>query len=130
MCIRDSIIPDTAKEKPLQGEVVAIGNGTKDEEMVLHVGDQEMCIRDRDNFAAAYEVGKLLGKKLRTDDKVAIIEGMAVPDNARQRQRGFIKAIEEKGLRLVASEPADWETEKAAEVFQAMCCLLYTSRCV
>ena len=34
------IIPDTAKEKPLQGEVVAIGNGTKDEEMVLHVGDQ------------------------------------------------------------------------------------------
>ncbi len=29
------IIPDTAKEKPLQGEVVAIGNGTKDEEMVL-----------------------------------------------------------------------------------------------
>ena len=34
------IIPDTAKEKPLQGEVVAIGNGTKDVEMVLHVGDQ------------------------------------------------------------------------------------------
>ena len=25
------IIPDTAKEKPLQGEVVAVGNGTKDE---------------------------------------------------------------------------------------------------
>ena len=34
------IIPDTAKEKPLQGEVVATGNGTKDEEMVLKVGDQ------------------------------------------------------------------------------------------
>ena len=34
------IIPDTAKEKPLQGEVVAVGNGTKDEEMVLKAGDQ------------------------------------------------------------------------------------------
>ena len=34
------IIPDTAKEKPLQGEVVACGNGTKDEEMVVKVGDQ------------------------------------------------------------------------------------------
>ena len=34
------IIPDTAKEKPLKGEVVAVGNGTKDEEMVLKVGDQ------------------------------------------------------------------------------------------
>ena len=33
------IIPDTAKEKPLKGEVVATGNGTKDEEMILKVGD-------------------------------------------------------------------------------------------
>ena len=34
------IIPDTAKEKPLQGEVLAVGQGTKDEEMVLKAGDQ------------------------------------------------------------------------------------------
>lgn len=34
------IIPDTAKEKPLQGKVVAVGAGTKDEEMVIAVGDQ------------------------------------------------------------------------------------------
>ncbi|MCR4994719.1 MAG: co-chaperone GroES [Bacteroidales bacterium] len=34
------IIPDTAKEKPLQGTVVAVGGGTKDEEMVLKPGDQ------------------------------------------------------------------------------------------
>ena len=33
------IIPDTAKEKPLKGEVVATGNGNKDEEMILKVGD-------------------------------------------------------------------------------------------
>ena len=33
------IIPDTAKEKPLQGEVLAVGNGTKDEEMLLKAGD-------------------------------------------------------------------------------------------
>lgn len=33
------IIPDTAKEKPLQGEVVAVGNGTKDEKMEIVVGD-------------------------------------------------------------------------------------------
>lgn len=34
------IIPDTAKEKPLQGKVIAVGAGTKDEEMVIAVGDQ------------------------------------------------------------------------------------------
>ena len=33
------IIPDSAKEKPLKGEVIAIGNGTKDEEMVVKGGD-------------------------------------------------------------------------------------------
>ena len=33
------IIPDSAKEKPLKGKVVAVGNGTKDEEMVLKAGD-------------------------------------------------------------------------------------------
>lgn len=33
------IIPDAAKEKPLRGQVISVGNGTKDEEMVLKVGD-------------------------------------------------------------------------------------------
>ena len=33
------IIPDTAKETPLKGEVIATGNGTKDEEMVVKQGD-------------------------------------------------------------------------------------------
>ena len=33
------IIPDSAKEKPLKGQVVAVGNGTKDEEMIVKVGD-------------------------------------------------------------------------------------------
>ena len=34
------IIPDTAKEKPLRGKVVATGKGTKDEEMILKEGDE------------------------------------------------------------------------------------------
>lgn len=32
-------IPDTAKEKPQEGRVVATGNGKKDEPMELKVGD-------------------------------------------------------------------------------------------
>lgn len=34
------IIPDSAKEKPLKGEVVSVGKGTKDEEMILKAGDK------------------------------------------------------------------------------------------
>ncbi len=32
-------IPDTAKEKPLQGTVVAVGNGKIDEPLTVKVGD-------------------------------------------------------------------------------------------
>ena len=34
------IIPDTAKEKPMRGEVIAVGPGKKDEPMTVKVGDQ------------------------------------------------------------------------------------------
>ncbi len=33
------IIPDTAKEKPLNGRIVAVGEGKKDEPMTVKVGD-------------------------------------------------------------------------------------------
>jgi len=33
------IIPDTAKEKPQRGKVVAIGGGTKDEQMIVKEND-------------------------------------------------------------------------------------------
>lgn len=33
-------IPDSAKEKPQQGKVVAVGNGTKDEPITVKVNDK------------------------------------------------------------------------------------------
>jgi len=34
------IIPDSAKEKPLQGEVIAVGGAKKDEIVEVKIGDQ------------------------------------------------------------------------------------------
>lgn len=34
------IIPDAAKEKPQEGIIVAVGNGTKDVDMTVSVGDK------------------------------------------------------------------------------------------
>lgn len=34
------IIPDSAKEKPLIGKIIAIGNGKVDEPMTVKVGDE------------------------------------------------------------------------------------------
>jgi chaperonin GroES len=33
------IIPDTAKEKPQKGKVIAVGKGTKDDPVTLKIGD-------------------------------------------------------------------------------------------
>ena len=65
------IIPDTAKEKPLKGEVVATGNGTKDEEMILKVGDTVLYGK-----YAGTEL-EFEGKKylmMRQSDVLAIVE--------------------------------------------------------
>ncbi len=64
------IIPDSAKEKPLRGEVLATGNGTKDEEMILKAGDNVLYGK-----YAGTEV-EIEGEKLlimRQNDVLAII---------------------------------------------------------
>lgn len=65
------IIPDTAKEKPLQGDIIAVGGGTKDEEMVLKAGDRVLYGK-----YAGTEV-ELEGTKyliMRQSDILAVIE--------------------------------------------------------
>lgn len=54
------IIPDSAKEKPLRGKVLAVGNGTKDEEMILKSGDEVLY-------------GKYAGTEIEFENKKYII---------------------------------------------------------
>ena len=53
-------IPDSAKEKPQQGTVVAVGNGKKDERMELCVGDTVLY-------------GKYAGTEITVDGKNYLI---------------------------------------------------------
>lgn len=54
------IIPDTAKEKPMKGTVIAVGNGKKDEPITVKVGDQVLY-------------GKYSGTELSVDGKDYLI---------------------------------------------------------
>ena len=54
------IIPDTAKEKPQEGTVVAVGNGKPDELMTVKVGDRVLY-------------GKYAGSELKLDGKDYLI---------------------------------------------------------
>ena len=53
-------IPDTAKEKPQQGKVVAAGPGKKDEPMEVEVGDEVLY-------------GKYAGTEVTVEDKKYLI---------------------------------------------------------
>ena len=65
------IIPDTAKEKPLRGKIVAAGNGTKDEEMILKEGDTVLYGKYA-GTELEYEGTKYL--MMRQSDVLAVIE--------------------------------------------------------
>mgnify|MGYP006309403307 FL=1 len=54
------IIPDSAKEKPQKGKVVAVGDGKKDEPMTLKEGDMVVY-------------GKYAGTEITIDDKDYLI---------------------------------------------------------
>lgn len=53
-------VPDTAKEKPQQGKVLAVGSGKKDEPMEVKVGDSVIY-------------GKYAGTEITVDDKKYLI---------------------------------------------------------
>ncbi|NND61816.1 MAG: co-chaperone GroES [Flavobacteriaceae bacterium] len=53
-------IPDSAKEKPQQGKVVAVGKGKKDHDMTVKVGDTVLY-------------GKYSGSELKFDGKDYLI---------------------------------------------------------
>ena len=65
------IIPDSAKEKPLRGKVLAVGNGTKDEDMVLKVGD-EVLYGKYAGTEIEYEGTKYI--MMRQSDVLAVID--------------------------------------------------------
>ncbi len=54
------IIPDTAKEKPQKGKVIAVGDGKKDEPMTVKVGDSVLY-------------GKYSGTEITIDGKDLLI---------------------------------------------------------
>jgi chaperonin GroES len=54
------IIPDTAKEKPQRGTVIAVGSGKKDEPMTVKVGDKVLY-------------GKYAGTEINVEGKELLI---------------------------------------------------------
>lgn len=71
------IIPDTAKEKPMEGEVVAVGNGARDESGKIHPLDLKKGDRVLFGKWSGTEV-KIDGEDyaiMKESDVMGVIEG-------------------------------------------------------
>jgi len=64
-------IPDSAKEKPQQGVIIAVGNGKKDEPMELKVGDKVMYGKYSGSEVSFEGKDYLI---MRQSDVIAVIE--------------------------------------------------------
>jgi len=113
-----ALVPVVAKA--IKARIKVINIDIRLDPDLLRQNNVELMFVGPDNETAAYMVGKELAQRLRPSAKVILIEGLKVAENAQQRKKGFLKAIEEHKLNLVASESADWETDKAEKVFERL----------
>lgn len=73
-----------------------------------------------DNRKGAKLAGDYLAKRLKSGDPVAILEGIPTAFNAQQRRQGFEDAMNAGGMKIVASQSANWETDQANKVAAAL----------
>ena len=70
------------------------------------------------NYEAAMQAGEYMAEKMNGEGKVAIIRGAAGDYIFDQRTEGFMAAIEDTDIEVVAVQPADSERGKAVNVMQ------------
>ncbi len=107
-------------KRAMEQGIVVINIDNKFDEDVLKQNNVKIPFVGPDNRKGAKMVGLYLAEKLSPGDEVAIINGVPTAYNAVQRRLGFLDAINEKGLKLVADENADWEMSRANQVVSAL----------
>ena len=69
-----------------------------------------------DNFAGAEKVGNYLAATMEADQSVAILEGVPTTYNSQRRTAGFLKAMNDAGINVVAQQSAQWDQTAAVTV--------------
>lgn len=109
---------------PLQPDMVA--NAISDAKIPIIAldtkipSDKALTFVGTGNEDAGYQGASYIANMLKEGDEVAIISGVQGDPTAEARMAGFKKAIEEKGLNLVATQYADAVAEKAVDAMQSI----------
>ena len=107
-------------KKAADAGIVVVNIDNRFDSAVLEEAGLKAPFVGPDNRKGARMVGDALAKKLRRNDKVAILEGAPNAFNGDQRRLGFEEAMKAAGIRIAASQTAYWETDRANEIARNM----------
>lgn len=114
------LVPALKKAADAGIKIVNIDNQL-DQAAVTQAGMKPIPFISVDNEAGGYKAGKFLAEGVTTPTEAAILEGIRSADNAQQRAHGANRALlENKRIKVVASETANWKIDEAYEVTKAM----------
>ena len=107
-------------KKAQQAGIIVINIDNQFDQGVLAQSGVKFPFVGPDNRKGAKAVGDYLATRLKTGDKVVIVEGAPNAFNAVQRRLGFEDAMKEAGVSIVSSQSGYWETDKANQLVAAL----------
>lgn len=113
-----ALIPSLKKATAAGVRVVNIDNQLDRE--ILAAESVRVPFVGPNNLLGAKKVGEYLASKLQKGDEVAILEGIRTSFNGTQRRLGFEQAMNEAGMKIVASQSGQWETNQANTITASM----------
>lgn len=107
-------------KRAIDAGITVVNIDNRFDEAVLKAKGLAIPFVGPDNRKGAQQVGDFLAQKLKSGDKVAIIEGVSTSYNARQRTAGFQDAMKKAGVKVVSVQAGEWEIDKANKIAAAM----------
>ena len=109
-----AIVPALARAAAADIVIVNIDNRL--DEAILNEYGLRVPFVGPDNFEGARIVGEYLANRLDPGQQVAILEGVPTAFNSQQRTAGFVQAMTDGGMNIVARQSAQWDQTIAVTV--------------
>jgi ribose transport system substrate-binding protein len=107
-------------KKAADAGIIVVNIDNRFDKGALKEADLTLPFVGPDNRKGAKLVGEALAKTLKAGDQVAILEGAPNAYNGEQRKLGFEDAMKAAGMKIVTSQTAYWETDKANALARSM----------
>ncbi|MFB5193540.1 sugar ABC transporter substrate-binding protein [Neobacillus sp. KR4-4] len=105
-----TVIPILKQFKEKNIPVALLDSNVDSEDKITFIGN--------DDVNAGRKAGEILASKIKSGDEVAILEGISGTPTSADRVKGAKEALEKAGLKVVASQAADWDRVKATSVME------------